>query len=950
MLSVIGFRPSSYRSLLLGAAIIACSVAVTAEQQQPTTPQVPRPSFETKAEIVLVDVNVVDRDARPVATLTADDFELEVNGQPRKIDSLQFISTAPTNTSAATPREAAYTSNESQTTGRLLLFVVDENSLRVGVNRSVLRAAQSLFQRLAPGDLVGLARLPTGFGGVEFTADRKRVTDALMKVTGAASTRGAGVHVNISEAWALESNDTGTFINAVDRECQGMTGADLEACQNQVETEARSMLLEYSGRARQTLGALEGLMRGLIPLKTPVNIVMISEGMFVARDRASMANLGRLAAEARATIHIIRPSQQFFDIEDKAPGGGATRFYDDGLMSEGLEQVAGQTRGSMSTVTGDGTTSFDRLGRELSGYYLLGFEPNEADRTGRERRIKVSVKTRGLTVRSRPTFVVPAAVEATAAKKELTPMQELGEVLKSPLPVRGLPMKVATYTTLDSGTQKVRVVITAEVGEPATTPADWPVGVVILDKNEKIVVNRGGMSTLQPASAKGVESPRLVLTSVALDPGEYTLRLGVVDETGRGGSVHHSINARLNKGPAGINVSDLMLVPQPPNAGELPRPRPTTVIDNETVSAMLELTGADQAMLGKTKVTLQVSDAENGNALINVEARQAARGNIRAFAAQMRLGVLPQGEYIARAIIQPPNQPEMRLTRAFMLAPVLDAEPPPDLGVPLDPDAPPAPIAASKILAPVPRFSSRTILTPDVVQPFLEGLSDMHPPSPEVEALVEKAKQGNYDVPAERGATPDDELNLAFLRGLNSLSKGENAQAAAWFQQTLKGASDFLGAAFYLGATHAEAGRDREAIGAWQMALLSENPGAVYPNLVDALLRTGDGRGALDVLEEAPDAWANDNDRFKREAIALAMVGDYGSALVKLKDQLDNTRVDDQPLLFVAIQVLYKMHQQDKSLSADNLEHFKNYVERHQKLGGPNRAIVETWRRAVLGR
>jgi len=374
------------------------------------------------------------------------------------------------------------------------------------------------------------------------------------------------------------------------------------------------------------------------------------------------------------------------------------------------------------------------------------------------------------------------------------------------------------------------------------------------------------------------------------------------------------------------------------------------VIDNETVSAMLELSGGDQALLGKTKVTLQISDAENGQALVNVEAKQAARGNVRAFAAQMRLGVLPPGEYTARAIIAAPGQPEMRLTRAFLLSPVAEpSEPPPDLGVPLDPDAPPAPIAASKILAPVPRFQSRTILIPSVVLPFLEGLADLHPPSPEVEAVIEKAKSGNYDAPPDRGTTADDELNLAFVRGLGALSKGEVAQAAAWFQQTLKGASDFLGAAFYLGATHAVAGRDKEAIGAWQMALLSENPGAVYPALVDALLRTGDGRQALDVIEEAPDAWENIDDRLSREAIALAMVGDYSGALPRLKDQLDNTKNDDQPLLFVAIQVLFKMHQQDK-LSADNMARFRDYVERHQKLGGPNRAIVETWRRAVLGR
>jgi VWFA-related protein len=933
---------------------IAGAAAINAQQTTapPTAapqPQVPRPSFETKAEIVLVDVNVVDREARPVATLTDADFELEVNGQPRKIESVQFISTVAAETSPATPRETAYTSNESQTTGRLLLFVVDEGSLRAGANRSILRAAQSLFDRLAPGDLVGLARLPTGFGGVEFTADRKRVADALMKVTGAASMRVGMNHINISEAWGLENNDMSTFMQAVERECGGMAGPELEACQNQLEGDARAMLLEASGRARATLQALEALLKNLQPLKMPVNIVFMSEGMFVARDRVSMTALGRLAAEARATIHVIRPSQQFFDVEDRAPGGGSSRFFDDGLMSEGLEQVAGQTRGSMSTVNGDGKTAFDRLGRELSGYYLLGFEPLESDRTGRERRIKVSVKPRGLTVRSRPTFVVPAA-EAAKAAATLTPMQQLGEVLKSPLPMRGMPMRVASYSSIESG-GKIRVVITAELGEPATTPAEWPVGIIVLDKNDKIVVNRGGVSTLQPAS-KGMESPRLMLTSVALEPGEYTLRIAAVDDAGRGGSVHHSINARLNKGPSGINVSDLILVPQPPVAGELPRPRPTTVIDSETVSAMLEMTGPDQGVLGKTKVTLQISDAENGNPLVNVEAKQAARGNVRAFAAQMRLGVLPPGEYIARAVIAAPGQPEMRLTRAFMLSPVADTStPPPDLGVPLDPDAPPAPVAASKILAPVPRFTARTILIPEVVMPFLEGLADMHPPTtPDVEAVIEKAKSGNYDAPADRGATADDELNLAFVRGLGALSKGEIAQAAAWFQQTLKGADDFLGAAFYLGATHALSGRDREAIGAWEMALLSENPAAVYPVLVDALLRTGDGREALDILEEAPGAWANDNERLKREAIALAMLGDFSGALPKLKDQLDNTRNDDQPMLFVAIQVLYKMHQQDKSLSADNIARFRSYVERHQKLGGPDRAIVETWRRAVLGR
>ena len=90
-------------------------------------------------------------------------------------------------------------------------------------------------------------------------------------MTGAASSRIGMMHINISEAWALENNDESTFQNAVSRECSGMTGADLEACRNTLEADARAMLMDASARARATLGSLEALLKNLAPLKTPVN-------------------------------------------------------------------------------------------------------------------------------------------------------------------------------------------------------------------------------------------------------------------------------------------------------------------------------------------------------------------------------------------------------------------------------------------------------------------------------------------------------------------------------------------------------------------------------------------------------------------------------------------------------------------------------------------------------
>ena len=69
------------------------------------------------------------------------------------------------------------------------------------------------------------------------------------------------------------------------------------------------------------------------------------------------------------------------------------------------------------------------------------------------------------------------------------------------------------------------------------------------------------------------------------------------------------------------------------------------------------------------------------------------------------------------------------------------------------------PVAPSRILAPVPRYSAQTVLVPGVVEPFLNGLSDLHPPSAEVEAVLEKARSGNYDAPV---APPSIVINAAY--------------------------------------------------------------------------------------------------------------------------------------------------------------------------------------------
>lgn len=920
-------------------------VAVASEAQEPA----PQPKFETGAEVVLVDVSVLGDKGEPVSDLTASDFKLTVNGQPRPVHTVQFISARGMAAANEAPRLTRVSSNERPTSGRLLLFAVDENHLRVGGARALLRTAERVMEGLAPGDAVGLARLPTGRGGVDFTTDRDRIRRTLSGIMGAQPGKSTD-NVHLSEAHAFDIGDQGTWSQVVERECgststSSVAGGDLgrESCIDALQAEARNLLTEASARARMSIAAFEDLATRLAVLKTPVNIVLISEGLYVGRDRNDLSTLARLAAAARLTFYVIQPDQSILDNDRPRALGG---FLHDTVLGEGLEQIAGLTRGSFYKLATNGEGAFDRIGRELSGYYLLSFEPTAADRTSRERRIRVEVARRGVTVKARSTYAV---ADATPGKDTtaLPPEEQVKSLLALPLPTPGLPIRIATYTVTGSEPDRVRVVLSAEIGDAATSGAEWPVGVLIFNNADKVFVDSTRYLTLEPLTSLA-PSPRVLTMTVVLDPGEYSLRLAAIDHDGKSGSVHHTIDARLHRvnGDA-VRASDLMISADLAD-GRVPRPIPTALQHTERMYSLLELTG-DNGRVGKSRVTMQVADSEAGPALVNFEAQPlpGTPAGQRTFAAVLQLGLLPPGEYVARAVIKMPGQRDATLSRPFRFEPIAAAaaaEPPPAAA--RSADEPPAPLPAVRIAVPAGQFSVDAVLGLDVVRPFLEYLQREHPVSPANAALVHRALEGQFADEADGTGTPADQVTVAFIRGLGQLQKRQYSQAAAWFQSALKGASDFLGAAFYLGAVHAAAGRDNDAIGAWQMASLGENSDPVYPVLVDALLRIGDAQGALDMIAEVPEAWPSDTARLRREATARAMLGEFEPAAAALNDLLQQTP-DDMDLLFLASQVLYRLNAM-RPLSGDDRSRFDTYSARYVAAKGPETALVQTWRRFVL--
>ena len=114
-------------------------------------PHAQQPTFKSRVDLVTVDATVLDRDGRPVEGLSPDDFSLLVDGQPRRIASLQYVTYAAPPADAAVPA-AAPAASVQHLDGRVLLIAVDQaNIRRVEDQLQKMQARSSVLASAADG-------------------------------------------------------------------------------------------------------------------------------------------------------------------------------------------------------------------------------------------------------------------------------------------------------------------------------------------------------------------------------------------------------------------------------------------------------------------------------------------------------------------------------------------------------------------------------------------------------------------------------------------------------------------------------------------------------------------------------------------------------------------------------------------------------------------------------
>jgi VWFA-related protein len=390
---------------------IAAHAALSAQEPQ-------RPVIRSGVELLVVDVQVVDRQGQPILTLGPSDFEVTLDRKARRVTSAQLVRHGAANIPAAgapigpaTPPPSA-AAPVTAADGRRFILAVDEHSFRPAAARAVMHAANRFIDQLQPNDLVGLYAYPTGAVHSDLTNDHAAVRRMVDKVTGLLDLPLTRYNLSKSEAVDIASQDGQTLARVAQRECR----KDL-FCIKEIQMEAQVLAVAFEMQVSQSTAGLRDLFEGLKKLEGRKTLVIVSGGLFTsdrANGRAQMRTMiqtvGRQAAASNTNLYVLHMDSSFLDEFSASKRGGPshTLFRDSSQLATGLEVLADTGGGALIRVqAGTGDAAFQRVLRENSAYYLLGVEPDAADRDGESHQIQVKVRGRDLTVRSRKQVVVP---------------------------------------------------------------------------------------------------------------------------------------------------------------------------------------------------------------------------------------------------------------------------------------------------------------------------------------------------------------------------------------------------------------------------------------------------------------------------------------------------------------------------------------------------------------
>jgi VWFA-related protein len=351
----------------------ASLVLVPAQERQP-------PEFRAHANMIRLDVSVVDKSGKPIPGLQPEDFRITEDGRP--VDLTYFQAYVP-----GADDRADDAADSPRVPPRSIVLLADTASMSHG---QLLRARESAARYLnAPGregDWVRLMNLATreNWDG-RLPEDRERLVAAARAMSRRPS------------PWARFADDVEGIETRVETDVPGEPS----------EAETTSRFLSVFAQASDLLGTLESLLVQLEAVEGRKALVLLSTGFPQLRglDRR-LESVSTLARQSSTAVYFVDAA----GLDGLLPERGQKMkpvFEMAWNRSGGASDLAEATGGFTSRFAGTLHPALARVAAEMRTYYVLGYVPPRAQ-DGRFRTVKVEVTRSGLKARTKKGYLAIA--------------------------------------------------------------------------------------------------------------------------------------------------------------------------------------------------------------------------------------------------------------------------------------------------------------------------------------------------------------------------------------------------------------------------------------------------------------------------------------------------------------------------------------------------------------
>ena len=649
------------RGSLLTAILVVCLAAFAAAQQ--TAP----PIFRSGVDAVELDVVATNANGDPVTDLTADDFEVREQGKPQTITSFTRIDI---------PIEKA---ERPLFAGRDIEPDVQSNDGPDG------RVYVIAFENVDPADSLKTRRFLRDFVERHFGTN-----DVGAVVYLGPASRNDAQELTSNRRLLLEAIDKFSPFGSVDGGAPVITNTEIPDAGTQTTPASGPSADEMARRfdQRQAMRSFRDLVEFMATLRgRRKSLLYVSAGwrfdVFDVVDyRGGVLGLAaedahaalRAATRGNVTIYTIDPH----GLSTDGLGGGGTEAAPE--VNRGVALQARSNLRALAEMTGglgflgrnDYDRAFERIVRENSSYYLLGYTPTDERRDGRFRKLEVRVKRPGVQVRARSGYLAPRTLERPRqivddAARLSAPVRE---ALSSPVNTRGVPMRVfaAPYKGADGQAAVALSVETTMADLDLATAGNMLTGEVEVGFTAVNSRNKDfpGKFHVAKVTAQGTPGRAIrVLEEAQLPPGRYQVRAAFGNRAGKSGSVVYDLEVPdFTKAPlvmSGVAVTSdlaeqaLTIKPNDPLRDRLPGP-PTAARDfstADTIALYVEVYDNLRSTAGHIVHISAALQAEGGVPARTVTDERsskeldAARGGY-AFNAEFPLLDVAPGRYVIR--------------------------------------------------------------------------------------------------------------------------------------------------------------------------------------------------------------------------------------------------------------------------------------------------------------